>query len=265
MAASILLAATLAVLATHVLRFVAYHRWKGRRTPRFPPSAVIREVGGLLQLGWWSWRAFWSDGLRQPVEITGRPVVAIHGYSQNASNLWGVRRALEARGRPTVGISMVHRFARLPRYVDRLEARLDALGEALGDSFDVVAHSMGAVVLRMLLVRRPDLRPRIRRVVTLGAPHRGTAAVRGLGWTGVPELRALHRRSALLAALPGLRELLPHATITSVAGTTDVIVYPFEDSLEPDTQRIVLRGHGHAGLLTSPEALAAVADALTAP
>ena len=255
---------TASFLAFHLRRFVGYHRHKGLEVPRLTPRALLLELRAFLALGWWAARAYLADGLRVPRAVRGRPVVAIHGYSQNASNMWGIRKALEARGRPTVGISMVHRVARLERYVDQVECRLDRVRAELGDSFDVVAHSMGGIVLRMLLVRRPDLAPRIRRVVTLGSPHQGTASVRGFGWLALPELRAMHRRSELLAGLPELTALLPEAEVIAVAGTSDTVVYPVSSALAPGARSVVLPDVGHAGLLAAPPAIDAVCDALDA-
>lgn len=245
-------------LAWHVGRFVSYHRHKGLPSPPLGMNAVTNETAGLVTLGWWAVRAWWADGLRVPPEVTGPPVVTIHGYSQNATNMWGVRRALEAIGRPTVGISMNHRWARLERYTDRVERKLDRLEPELRGGFDVVAHSMGGIVLRQLLVRRPELRARIGRVVTLGSPHRGTASVRGFGRLALPEMRAMHRRSEILRELPELRELLPDAELVTIAGTADTVVYPPSTSLDAQTRTVLLPDIGHASLLTAPSALQAV-------
>jgi pimeloyl-ACP methyl ester carboxylesterase len=112
------------------------------------------------------------------------------------------------------------------------------------------------VIARLVLSRRPDLAERLRRVVTLGTPHRGTAAARGIPL--LPEVRALKRRSELWRSLPELSELLPHAKIASVAGTHDTIVYPVSTALIPGADHVVLDGVGHAGLLTRPHAIDAV-------
>lgn len=259
------LGAVAAGLLVHLGRFVGYHRHKGLPVPQLGSAAWRNELHGLVMLGWWGLRAWFSDGVRTPPAVTGPVVVAIHGYSQNATNMWGVRTALEAIGRPTVGISMLHRWAPLHRYVARVERQLDRLSESLGERFDIVAHSMGGIVLRMLLDRRPDLRPRIGRVVTLGAPHRGTAAVRGFGPLALPEMRAMARRSDILESLPPLRDLLPQADLVSVAGTADVIVYPPSTSLDDGTRTILLPDIGHASLLTASSALTAVREAFQDP
>lgn len=244
----------------HHHRFDRYHRRKGLRTPAAFGRWALAEARDFGVLGWWHLRAFLRDGWRAPTEVRGRPVVCVHGYTQNATNFWGLRRVLERKGRPTVAISMLHRLAPIRWYARRLERRLEALIARSPDGIDVVAHSMGGIVLRMVLAARADLAAAVRTVVTLGSPHRGTAAARGIPL--LPEVRALKRRSALWADLPELTALVPHARVVAVAGDADTIVYPVDTSLVPGAEAVVLRGIGHAGLLTRPRALAAVRRAL---
>ncbi len=253
-------AAAIGGLWLHHRRFVSYHRRKGLAVPLPSVAGLVRELRDFVVLGWWHLRAFLRDGLRTPRQTTGRPVICVHGYTQNATNFWALRHALERRGRPTIAISMWYRLAPLRWYARRLERRLEHLVHEVPEGVDIVAHSMGGIVLRMVLSARADLRERIRTVVTLGSPHHGTAAARGIPL--LPEVRALRRRSELLAALPHLPELLPHARIVTVAGTADTIVYPVSTSLVDGAEAVVLQGIGHAGLLTRPRALAAVRVAL---
>jgi pimeloyl-ACP methyl ester carboxylesterase len=152
---------------------------------------------------------------------------------------------------------MWHRLAPVSWYLRRLERAVERAVGLDPEGIDVVCHSMGGVLLRSVLARRPDLARRIRRVVTLGSPHRGTAAARGIPW--LPEVQALKRRSAFLAGLPSLSALVPRAV--TVAGTLDTIVYPVDTALEDGAEHVVIPA-GHAGLLTRPEAVAAVRHAL---
>lgn len=88
-------------------RFARYHRHKGleRRKVAFLPYA-LREGIAILTLGLWHLRAAFSDGLRTPARVTGPPVLCLHVITQTGSNLWGIRKALEARGRPTRAMSL---------------------------------------------------------------------------------------------------------------------------------------------------------------
>ncbi|MEQ1504561.1 MAG: hypothetical protein ABMB14_20145 [Myxococcota bacterium] len=249
-------------LYLHHRRFVDYHRRKGTEPKTTFSRWVAAETRGAGTLASWYVRGFLRDGLRVPARSAGRVVLCIHGYTQNATNFHGLRQVLEADGRPTVAVSLGYRLAPLSWYARRLERALDGLvGAQNPDGIDVVAHSMGGVVLRMVLADRPDLRPALRTVVTLGTPHRGTAATRGLGV--LPELRALHRRSTLLAGLPQLPALIPDAKVVTIAGDADTVVYPVETSLVTGAHKVVLPGVGHAGLLTTPPAWDAVRRALS--
>lgn len=248
----------------HHRRFMGYHRFKGLP----PPEAslwrwVLSDVRAFAILGWWHVRGFLQDGLRTPDPTHGRPVLCVHGYTQNATNFHGLRRALERAGRPTVAVSLWHRFAPMGWYGHRLEQKIEELSHRFPDGIDVVAHSMGGLVLRMVLTAREDLRGAIHTVVTLGSPHRGTAAARGIPL--IPEVLAMKRGSLLLAGLPQLTELLPHARVVTIAGDADTVVYPVDSVSVPGAEAVVLHGVTHAGLLTRSSAHAAVTEALREP
>jgi triacylglycerol esterase/lipase EstA (alpha/beta hydrolase family) len=253
---------TSAGFVAHHLRFYAYHRHKGLDVPpRLVPS-LREELRAYVILAWWHVWALLRDGLRIPEQVAGRPVVFVHGYSQDATNFHGHRKQLERLGRPTAGISMIPAgFAPLWWYAWLLERGLQRVVGQSTDGVDLVAHSMGGIVLRMVLTARPDLAAAVRTVVTLGSPHQGTAATRGIPlW---PELVALKRSSRLIGELAPLTQLAPHARVVTVAAEMDTIVYPSETAFAPGAERVVVPGVGHAGLLTDPRALEAVARALT--
>jgi pimeloyl-ACP methyl ester carboxylesterase len=247
----------------HHRRFVGYHAHKGLvAVPSFSEWVSAEARGGAV-LGYWHVMGL-IDSLASSKPLTGRLVVCLHGYTQNATNFLGLRRSLQEAGRPTVALSLGYRLAPMSWYAHRLERELRRLSEAHAGTpdggFDLVAHSMGGVVLRMVLAQHPELRSALRTVVTLGSPHHGTAAARGIPL--LPEIRALRRRSELLRDLPHLSELLPQARLVAIAGDADTVVYPLETALAPGAQRVVLPGIGHAGLLTEPVAWQAVQRAL---
>lgn len=247
-------------LYAHHRRFVGYHAYKGLPQQTSFGTWLRAESLGAGTLGWWTLTGFRHNGLRVPPNAAGRPVLCVHGYGQNPTNFVGLRRVLEAAGRPTVAVSLRHRLAPLDRYAERLAEHIRTMAEQWPDGLDIVAHSMGGVVLRLVLHTHPDLRASVRTVITLGSPHRGTASTRGIPL--LPELVALRRRSVLLRDLPQLPELLPHGRVVTIAGDTDTMVYPVETSLVPGAEAVVLPGIGHAGLLTSPQSWAAIQQAL---
>jgi pimeloyl-ACP methyl ester carboxylesterase len=265
LAALLTVAGIAASLAWSHWRFTAYHRHKGIELPPLSAVDVLRlHVGEALAwfvLGGWVFRAAFQDRLVVPSVVRGPPVVCVHGFTQNGTNFWGIRQALGARGRPHRAVWLGRPFQPLVGYQPRLERVLDEVAARFPDQpIDLVCHSMGGIIARLVLRDRPDLAARVRHVVTLGSPHAGTAAPRG--FAVAPDVRQLSRRSDVLAKLPPLQELLPHADITSVAAIRDFIVYPHESALLPGTRQVVLHHVGHAGLLTRAEVIAVVADAI---
>jgi pimeloyl-ACP methyl ester carboxylesterase len=243
------------------------NRWyRSQNLPIPPPPSrgtawyFLREAGFIVRLGWWWIAGFgkdgWWDGHR-------RAVVCVHGFSQNGTNFLGIRRALQALGHPTRSTSLGRPFQPLPIFVPPLS---DGLREAIArspDGIDVIAHSMGGIILRMALVAEPQLRRHIRRVITLGTPHRGTAGAHGPLALG-PESRALMLDAADLLALPDLELLVPDATITTISAGQDHVVYPPENTHLAKSDRVDLRDVGHAGLLVAPESIAEIVARIAA-
>jgi pimeloyl-ACP methyl ester carboxylesterase len=250
------------------LRFAAYHRGRGTAPAPLGLAGETRYYGRLawatVVVTWWALRAFGRDGLRRPAsEASGPPVLCVHGFFRNGSCMWGIRRALERRGRPTRAVSMGRPFRAIERYVPPLAAALRELTAAFpGQAIDVVAHSMGGVVLRAALADHPDLAAAIGRVVTLGSPHRGTAVVRGAAFA--PEHKQLVPGSAFIENLPDFRTLAPQAEVTTVAAARDFIVYPTSTSHLPGTRAVVLAHANHQSLLTDAEVLELVVERLAA-
>ncbi|MDP2308636.1 MAG: alpha/beta fold hydrolase [Pseudomonadota bacterium] len=248
------------------LRRGAYYRYKQIEAPPLPMRSFVRygllEGVAMLTLIWWRARAALADGRRDPRgPVTGPPVLCVHGITQNGSNLWGIRRALARRGRSTRAVSLGLFGRPLVAYVPPLErAFRELVAHAPDGRVDVVAHSMGGVVLRMMLAQHPDLAPHLRRVVTLGSPHAGTASGRGFPLGGA--IRNLGRRSSLLSELPGFPL---SAALTTIAARHDLIVYPQETCHLPGARVIDFADVGHVGLLTRRVAIERVVDIVCEP
>lgn len=235
--------------ATHAW-FAQYHRHKGLRIR--PASLAehlsyyLGEALALTVVGMWHVHALWSDGLRNP-RGDERPVLLVHGFTQNATNVWGLRRRLERDGHPTWAVSLGLPFRPIETHARRLHKALQAAVDRFPGGVDVVAHSMGGVVLRHVLRETPALAERVRTVVTLGTPHHGTASSRGMPLPHC-DLEQMKRRSSWLAALPGFAR---HIDVVTVAAERDFVVYPSSTCHLPGARHVQIAGVGHAGLLTN--------------
>jgi len=248
-------------------RFVRWHRGAGLVPPHLGVLGVVayhlREMVAFVRIGWWQVRARFADGLRRPVIVTGPPVLFVHGFTQNGTNGWGVRRRLEALGRPTAAVSMGMPFRSIATHSQAVLRGLGDLVREYPDGIDVVCHSMGGVVLRHVLAENPHLARSIRRIVTIGSPHRGTGFASPRHPDRAYDVAEMRIGSPFLASLPDLRALAPHADVTTVAARTDLIVYPAHSCHLDGARTFDLDRIGHAGLLTSRRAQDIVVEALT--
>lgn len=251
------------------VRFHAFHRREGQSYPSLGLGGWVRfyyrtvvSVGSLV--AWWMRSAIGGS----PGAAGGRvssvardAVLCIHGFHLGESSLWGMRRFLERRGRRTAGLFLGLPYRSPDTYARALKRRLGELLEgAPGTRVDVVAHSMGGLVLRQALAESPELAGRVGRVVTLGTPHHGTGLLRRLRFG--PVYRMMSRGAPYLAELPTLAETAPGAEVTTVASRHDLVVYPVETAHLEGAERIALEGIGHLGFLTEPEVHALVAERL---
>ena len=250
---------------TH-LRFNRYHRRQGSAMPSLGSVATLayywRALVANLLMAWWFFRAFGRNGLRRPAgEVTGPPVLCVHGFLRNGTCMWGLRRALEHRGRPTRAVSMGRPFRPIERYAPPLERALrELVGAHPEEAVDIVAHSMGGVILRLVLAQHPRLASAVGRIVTLGSPHHGTAAVRGT--RGAPESRQLDPGSRFLASLPVFSDSAPQSRIFTAAAERDFVVYPKTTSHLPGSRAVDFPEISHPGLLTESEVIRYVVEVL---
>ena len=216
----------------------------------------------------------------------GRPVILLHGYLMNRTNWVWLGRALSRRGLgPLYGLSYLstagsERAARrLARFVEEVCAREGA------DTVDIVAHSLGGLVARRY-IEHMDGGPRVRRLITIGTPHRGTGWARVIfGKAGrdlAPPLSTVggHGQAPIGSSNMGAPEGVLY---TSIWSRCDNLVVPPESAqltprLPPDgaatataidasgdrLDDVVFDDLGHLSLLVSPRVADAVATRLAA-
>jgi pimeloyl-ACP methyl ester carboxylesterase len=152
----------------------------------------------------------------------GEPVVVcLHGLYHNAAAFLVLRPVLARHGlRRVLCLSSRCRgvvFEDVARdLADRLRRSVPADTPLL-----LVGHSLGGLLARRLAAE-PDIARRVRAVVTLGAPHHGSAlAVLALGRLG----RSLLPQSPLFPALDALPDP-PRVALLSLASPMDNMVIP---------------------------------------
>jgi triacylglycerol lipase len=180
------------------------------------------------------------------------PVLLIPGWFDTERDLAALRIRLISAGWPTEYVEPLS--FRDPtgsniEHAAEIGAAVEILRERTGASkVDLVAHSMGGLATRRYLV---DVGPRrVRRVVFVGTPHRGTYTAYvafGLGRDemipGSPFLEALN-------AAPAVPDGVDAITIRS---PMDTVILPGESATLPGVEDHQLCCPTHAGLLRDLE------------
>jgi pimeloyl-ACP methyl ester carboxylesterase len=196
----------------------------------------------LWPIGW-----FVGDGFgRRPPATGGRPIVLVHGWTQNRTNFVWLARFLRKRGLgPFFGFNYfslqpIEESAKsLAVFIERVVAHTGA------KEIDLVCHSLGGLVARTY-VDLMDGHRYVQRVVTLGTPHCGIAYANPRFGAGV---RDMHAETGFVVRL-GLLPLPPSVSYLSIYSTHDNIVYPGSAScLGKRGTDIMVSGFGHFGIL----------------
>ena len=139
-------------------------------------------------------------------------VVLLHGLWMNRFVMSWLAHRLALHGFAT-------RLFGYPSFARALDANAESLARFLGRlpaaTLHLVGHSLGGVTAMACLAARPE--PRVRRVVLLGAPVRGSAA--GVDFAAHRIGRRLLGRSAGLWGVPAVSEAPPGVEVGTIAGT----------------------------------------------
>jgi pimeloyl-ACP methyl ester carboxylesterase len=186
-----------------------------------------------------------------------QPVLLLHGVLCNAGVFSPMLRHLAERGvGPAYTLSYGPPRAPIERFVAQLAARIDAVLATTGAAqVTLVAHSMGGLVA--LAYCRAHGPAKIRRIVTLGTPYRGSFHAWLFPGACLAQMRP---GNAWLAALHAARFARP--PLHSIWSWHDTMVTPQTSACLDASDSTALKGVGHNALLTDATARARVVDLL---
>lgn len=187
------------------------------------------------------------------------PVVLLPGYLENRLTLWLLKFRLERiLAVPVRALKPVRYFTGLETLALDYRRQIEAWMQELGTrEVDIVGHSMGGLLGRYL-AESGQLTDRIRTVVTIAAPHLGSAlAAVGLSRS----LRQMRRGSAFLEKLnsgtaPGAVRMV------GISSTHDNLILPWNCALSPRGDNFIIRYRGHLTLIMSREVVRLIAREL---
>ncbi len=183
------------------------------------------------------------------------PVVLVPGYAVNRACFSFLQIYLQRRGWAWVSVINHRPFSRpIPYYAERLGLYVeDVLRSSGATQVDLVGHSMGGLVAAFY-VNALGGHTRVRRIVTLGAPWKGTAT-----WVfgGRREARDMAPSSDVVKAAQELK-----TPTTAIWSRSDAMIFPAERAKPDGGDSIELAHLGHNEMLCSARVFRLVADVL---
>jgi triacylglycerol lipase len=187
------------------------------------------------------------------------PVLLIHGLKDDSRKMRRLERHLREAGREVHSLDVLPSWGQVG--LDVLAEKIVAfVGQTFAPEqrFDLVGYSMGGLVCRYYLQRLGGLE-RVRRFITIAAPHRGSV----LAWL-VPNAggRQMRPGSAFLRDLESDADRLKQVGFTSLWTPFDLIIVPFRSSIVSYAKNLRLWCIAHPLMVYQRCALRAVEAAL---
>jgi triacylglycerol lipase len=192
-----------------------------------------------------------------PERASGTPLLLVHGYFCNRGVWRALARWLEARGYRVYTVDLEPVFGDIDAFVDLVAQRIDAIGVATGHPVQVIAASMGGLVMRAYLRRHGGAR--VAKLITLGSPHHGSRhAWLALGING----RQMRPGSDWLRGLADAEGGSLGVPVVSIYSCHDNMVSPPSSSRLEGALNLPIPGVGHLSLAFSRRVREALAPHL---
>jgi triacylglycerol lipase len=258
---------TATTVVFHALTSLLYHYERQRSGGPWAPTPANACVGAWIGdmcatlLAVFSWPLGWL-GRAPRVRGGARPVVLVHGWSLNRASMAILAARLRRDGREAITINYPSMLADTGEKARGLSVRLRAIAKQAPDGrIDVVAHGLGGVAVRAA-AKLHGLAPCLGNVVTLGAPHRGTALA--LLWCGAG-LAQLRPGSRFLTDLAFEERLTSTHNVTAIASNVDTIVFPVDLAEYRGALNVTVENVGHHMMLYSGRVYALLKESIDLP
>ncbi len=220
----------------------------------WPASALVGVVPEPLRDGVAS--GWHGHGRDEP------PVLIVPGFMGPSFLLAPLAFFLRAHGRRVRVLNTFPALGGVEAHAQRVaDAVADLLAETGAERVDYVAHSMGGLAARYF-IRHLGGDTRIRRLVTIATPHRGTM------WAALRVTRSardMHPNGPFIAAL-GSEERIAGIRCTNIRAGWDQVVWPREHGVWGEhAEDHELPFAEHWAIQADPRTLALVLAALEAP
>ncbi len=211
------------------------------------------------------WRALPDTEQLEKGDRAAPAAVFVHGFVCNRGLWLPWMRQLRALGIPYTSVNLEPVFGSIADYIPVIEEAVQRAQRLTGRAPVLVCHSMGGLAARAWLAHAPDAAQRVRQVITIGTPHRGTWISRFSRVANGKQMRQNHEWLTTLSAGETARMATPYRGFVCWYSNADNIVFPASTAMLPGADNRHVPGVAHVALAFHPrvmrESLAILASA----
>lgn len=240
-------------IAYMAILFVAtYHLNRNDSKPRTTLAALaqacLREAGTALGVFLWR-QPFRTQAVPDFLPASAKPgVVFIHGFLCNRA-FWSPWLAqLQTQNRAFASVSLEPVFGSIDDYAAIVEAAVAKVTQATGQAPTLICHSMGGLAARAWLRSNAANDDRIKRVITLGSPHFGTALSSEKALLPLTNTQQMQRLGAWTQQLAKDETPSRYAKFTCWYSNCDNIVVPTSTATLPGADNRLVTAQGHLSM-----------------
>ena len=238
-----------------MLFVVTYHLNRNDAEPRTTLSALaqacLREAGTALGVFLWR-QPFRTQAVPDFLPASAKPgVVFIHGFLCNRA-FWSPWLAqLQTQNRAFASVSLEPVFGSIDDYAAIVEAAVAKVSQATGQAPTLICHSMGGLVARAWLRSNAANDDRIKRVITVGSPHFGTALSTEKALLPLTNTQQMQRLGAWTQQLAKDEPRARYGKFTCWYSNCDNIVVPTSTATLPGADNRLITAQGHISMAFS--------------
>ncbi len=219
-------------------------------------QAWLREAIAAPQVFLW-WQPFRHRAIADHVapnpssnstSNTKRGVVFIHGFFCNRGFWTPWMRQLLAQNHAFASVTLEPAFGSIDDYAALVEAAVVKVTEATGQAPTLICHSMGGLAARAWLRVSTENDARIKRVITIGTPHFGTALSTEKALLPFTNTHQMQRLGAWTQQLAKDEPASRYAKFTCWYSNCDNIVVPTSTAMLPGADNRLVTAQGHVSM-----------------
>ncbi len=210
--------------------------------------ACLREATTAPRVFLWR-QPFRTQAIPDFLPVSDRPgVVFIHGFFCNRAFWSPWMTHLQLQNRAFASVTLEPAFGSIDDYATIVDAAVAKVTQATGQAPILICHSMGGLAARAWLRSNLGNDDRIKRVITIGTPHFGTALSTEKSLLPFINTHQMQRLGAWTQQLAKDEPAARYDKFTCWYSNCDNIVVPTSTAMLPGADNRLVTAQGHVSM-----------------